>query len=174
MPILHSSGVITPGQFGADEHRLRPLDHGVDAGHVQDRHPSVMATTVGCPHRPPRGWRRREGGGDEDHRGVGPGLLHGLDDRVEDGQPLDRFAPFAGRDAADHPRPVFLAALGVELPPAVMPWQMTRVSLLIKNAVFALIERVQDDKDVERFLNEYQEDLSVVNARRTRSAREAN
>jgi hypothetical protein len=58
----------------------------------------------------------REGGGDEDHRGVGARLADGLFHGVKDGQALDGLAPLARRHAADHLGSVFLAALGVELP----------------------------------------------------------
>jgi len=44
----------------------------------------------------------REGGGHEDHRGVGARLGHGLGDGVEHRQPFVRCAALAGRHAAHH------------------------------------------------------------------------
>ena len=79
--------------------------------------PSVMAITVLMPaSTASRMASAVKAGGHEDHRGVGAGLLDGLGHGVEDRQALDRFAAFAGRDAADHLRAVFQAPLGVELP----------------------------------------------------------
>src|SRR5262249_48753451 len=45
---------------------------------------------------------------DEDHRGVGAGLVDRLGDRVEDGDPVDVLAALAGRHAGDDLRAVAL------------------------------------------------------------------
>ena len=58
----------------------------------------------------------REGRGDEDHGGVGRGLLDGLGHGVEDGQALDDPASLARRHAADHLRAIFPALPRMELP----------------------------------------------------------
>ncbi len=85
MPILHSSGVITPGQFGPDQPHAGAVDDLGRADHVADRdafgdgdHDADAG--VGRFHDGVGGEGRRH----EDHRGVGPGLLHGLGHRIED------------------------------------------------------------------------------------------
>ena len=93
MPILHSSGVMTPGQFGPTS-RL-PLrrttsigpDH-VEHGHaLGDRDDGLDPGVDGLEDRVGRERRRHE-----DHRGIGPGRLDRLDHRVENRQPLDLLA----------------------------------------------------------------------------------
>ena len=64
MPILHSPGVITPGQFGPIELRPRAspacLEHVLDLDHVAHRDALGDADDQRrCRRRPPRGSRRR-------------------------------------------------------------------------------------------------------------------
>ncbi len=116
MPILHSPGVMTPGQFGPIEHRLAALDDRVHADHIEHRHAfgdgddgfdagiDRFENGVGG-----------EGGGTKIIVASAPVFSTASIDRVEHRQAFDRFAAFAGRHAADHLRAVFFAALGVEL-----------------------------------------------------------
>src|SRR4029077_17464760 len=58
----------------------------------------------------------REARRDEHHRGVRAGLLDGLVDRVEHGDPVDVLAALSGRDARHDVRAVALVVRRVERP----------------------------------------------------------
>ncbi len=117
MPILHSPGVMTPGQLGPmrcafgfvvqERFDLDHVEHGDAFGDGDD---DGDAGVGGFHDRVGREGRR-----DEDHRGVGAGGVDGLADGVEDRQAVGVFgAALAGGDAADHFGAVFEAAFGVE------------------------------------------------------------
>ena len=79
--------------------------------------PSVMAITVLMPaSTASRMASAVKAGGTKIIVASAPVFSTASIDGVEDRQALDRFAAFAGRDAADHLGAVFQAALGVELP----------------------------------------------------------
>ena len=116
MPILHSSGVITPGQFGPTRWTSAVADDVVDADHVDDGHAfgdrdDDFAAGVDRFEDRIGG----EGGRHEDHRGVGAFLLDGFEDGVEDRHAERRLAALAGRDAGDELGAVLDAVLGMKL-----------------------------------------------------------
>jgi hypothetical protein len=75
MPILHSPGVMTPGQFGPIRRDLDFVQGALDLDHVETGTPSVMQTMSGISASmasriasAAKGWRH------VDHGGVGAGL----------------------------------------------------------------------------------------------------
>ena len=117
MPILHSSGVITPGQLGPIEPAVAVTQDLGHADHIEHRN-----TFGDRDDRLDAGIDRFEDrvggecGRDEDHRGRRAGLRDRLLDRIEDRQRDRRRAAFARRHATDHLRAVLQATFGVELP----------------------------------------------------------
>ena len=113
---LAFAGRDDAGAVRPDEDALARLDDRINAGHVDDgdafgdRADHADAGVDRFENRVGSECRR-----DEDHRRIGAGLLYGFFDGVKDGQPFDRLASFARRDAADHFRAVFLAPFGMEL-----------------------------------------------------------
>ena len=96
MPILHSPGVMMPGQFGPISRTAAPAaffsrEEGLRADHVVGRNAFGDARDDGdagvgrLDDRVGRERRRHE-----DHRGVGARLPHRLGDRVEDRDALVR------------------------------------------------------------------------------------
>jgi hypothetical protein len=111
MPILHSSGVRTPGQLGPISRDLEPLH----ADHVEHRDPFRDAHD----QRHLRVDRLQDGIGREGRRhvddaGVGAGCLDRFLHRIEDGKADMGLAAFAGGDAADHLGAVGDRLLGME------------------------------------------------------------
>ena len=118
MPILHSPGVITPGQFGPISVELRiSAERALRLHHVQRRDALGDADDDGD-----AGLRRLEdrvrGAGRRhvDDRRVGARLLDGLGDGVEHREAFVHDAALAGRDAADDVGAVLAHLLGVEGP----------------------------------------------------------
>ncbi len=116
MPILHSPGVIMPGQFG-------PMRRDFFAGHLRlhSHHVDDRNSFGNADHQFDAGIDRfqdsigRAGRGHENYRDIATGCLARLPDSVEDGNPAFKLLPtFPGSDTGDHVRPVFHALLRVE------------------------------------------------------------
>ena len=116
MPTRHSSGVITPGQFGPM--RVRPLPRSVRFTVIMSSvgMPSVMQMiTLICESAASRMASAAPGAGTKiSEQSIGPALLDGLGDGVEDRHAEGRLAAAAGRAAGDDLRAVLDAALGLE------------------------------------------------------------
>src|SRR5579883_1554450 len=102
MPILHSSGVITPGQFGPISRVRPPRSARLTVTMSSTGMPSVMHTTSGTPASAASngigGKRRRH----IDDAGIALGRGARFGNRVEDRQVEMARAAFARRHAADH------------------------------------------------------------------------
>ena len=103
------------GAVGADEARGRVLELGPDLHHVECGNALSDADDEGDAgvfgFEDGVGGKRRR---DEDHGGVGAGLLDRVGHGVEHRPAFVRRSTLAGRDAADNVGAVFGAALGVE------------------------------------------------------------
>ena len=104
MPILHSPGVMTPGQFGPIRRvGLSPAGSASPSTMSSTGMPSVMQTTSSMPaSTASRIASAANGGGTKIIDALAPVASHGLGHGVEDRDALDRLAALAGRDAADH------------------------------------------------------------------------
>ena len=110
MPILHAPGVMMPAcalQRAFDPYHVL---HGNAFGDCNDEFDVRIGSFKNC-----IGGKRRR------HKNagyIGPGLVHGLRDSVENGDllavQLDGLAAAARRDSANELRPVFQTLLGVE------------------------------------------------------------
>ncbi len=115
MPILHSPGVMTPGQFGPIRIEAEPSSARFTRIMSRTGMPSVMATISGIfASSASRIEFGREGRRHVDHGGIGAGLLHRLVDGVEDGEVEVGLPALAGRHASDHRRAVGDGLLRVE------------------------------------------------------------
>ena len=115
MPILHSPGVMMPGQLGPMRRVPRAGERCLHAHHVVDRNSlgdahHELDAGIGRFEDRVGGERRRH----VDHAGGGAGLLDGIRHRVEHRQVEVLFAATARRDAADHLGAVLDALLGVK------------------------------------------------------------
>ena len=116
MPILHSPGVMMPGQFGpmrrdflAGHLRFHPhhVHHRNSFGDADDQLDAGIDRFQDSIRRA----RRRH----ENDRDVATGFLARFPDGVEDRHLAFKLLPaFPGRDASDHIGPVFHALLGME------------------------------------------------------------
>ena len=135
MPILHSSGVMMPGQLGPIRPGLRSAESALDRDHVQHRHAFGNADhqgDLGGDRFEDRIGRKRRR--DIDHRGVSPCLLHRLGNGIKDRKIEMARSALARRNAADHLGPVGMACSEWKVPCApVKPWQMTFVFLSTRN-----------------------------------------
>ena len=115
MPILHSPGVMMPGQLGPMRRVPRAGERGLHAHHVVDRnalgdaHHELDAGIGRLEDRVGRERRRHV-----DDAGGGAGFFDRIRHGVEHRQVQVLLAAAAGRDAADHLRAVLDALLGVE------------------------------------------------------------
>ena len=115
MPILHSSGVMTPGQFGPISRVPLLARARLDAHHVVDRHAlgdahDQLDAGIGRFENRIRRERRRH----VDHAGGRAGFAHGFLHRVEHRQAEMLLAAATRRNAADQLGAVSEALLGVE------------------------------------------------------------
>jgi hypothetical protein len=97
MPILHSPGVMMPGQLGPM--RLAPLARRAALTLIMSRTgmPSVMQTMTPMPaSAASRMASAAKAGGHVDHGGVGAGLAHGIVHRVEHRQVEMGWPPLPG------------------------------------------------------------------------------
>ena len=119
MPILHSPGVITPGQLGPisltlgfsarKRFHLHHVEHGNTFGDGVDHANARLGSFHDRVSR--ERWRN------ENHRRIRARCLHRFVHSVEDGQAVGIFgAALAGRDAADHFGAVFQTLFGVKRP----------------------------------------------------------
>ena len=104
MPILHSPGVMMPGQFGPISRDFEPHEHALDLDHVADRNAlgdadDQLDAGVG---RFAGSRRPRTAAARRSTLAFGAGRLHRFGDGIEDRQAEMRRAALAGRDAADH------------------------------------------------------------------------
>ena len=118
MPILHSPGVMTPGQFGPMSRVFEPLQRALHPHHVEHRNALGDADD----ERDPGVDRFQDRVGGEGRRHVDHAERRrrsrdGFGDGVEDRQVEMRRAAFAGRDAADHLGAVGDRLLGMEACP---------------------------------------------------------
>ena len=114
---LALAGRDDAGAVRADQDGVAAPDQLIDADHVEHRHAfGDGARSLRCRRRrASRIASAANGGGHEDHRGVRAGLLDRFDRRCRRRAAPSTVSPaFARRDAADHLRAVFLAALGVK------------------------------------------------------------
>jgi hypothetical protein len=117
MPILHSSGVRTPGQFGPIRRDLEPVERALDLDHVGTGMPSVMQTISGISASIASRSRRGAGRRHIDHRRVGAGLSRPSATVSKTGRLsrcTGRSSPPLPGDAADHLGAVGDRLLGVE------------------------------------------------------------
>ena len=115
MPILHSSGVMTPGQFGPDQPRGGAGEHRLHAHHVVDRNAlgdahDQLDAGIGRFEDRVGGERRRH----VDHAGRGAGLAHRVVHGIEHRQAQVLLAAAPGRHAADQLGAVGERLLGME------------------------------------------------------------
>jgi hypothetical protein len=125
MPILHSPGVITPGQFGPTRRPSGwPFSNVLDAHHVQHRDAlgdadDDLDAGVGRFQDRVGGERRRH----VDHRRIGAGGGDGLGDGVEHRQAEVGGAALARGDAADDLGAVVSICCAWKVPcEPVKPW----------------------------------------------------
>ena len=117
MPILHSPGVMTPGQLGPISRDFEPDSARFTLTMSSTGMPSVMQTMSGISASiASRIASAANGGGHVDHAGRCTGRRFRFAHRVEDGQAQMRRAAFAGRGAADHLRSVGDRLFGMERP----------------------------------------------------------
>ena len=116
MPILHSPGVMMPGQFGPISRDFLPGHLGFHPHHVDHRNSFGDANDqldAGIDRF--QDSIRRAGRGNENHRDVAAGFLARFPDGVEDRHfVLKLLAAFPGRDAGDDLGAVFHALLRVK------------------------------------------------------------
>ena len=115
MPILHSPGVMTPGQLGPIKRQSLALHVLLDLDHVEDRHAFGDADD-----QFDTGFDRfHDGIGAADRRYVddrssGAGRFDGIFNRIKDRETVDLGAALAGGDSANHLGAVVAGALGME------------------------------------------------------------
>ena len=118
MPILHSPGVITPGQFGPDQHAARdgPCRNAFAFTMSSTGMPSVMATITRIPASAASMIASAaKGGGTKIIVASAPVACHRLRTVSKIGSPLASLVPaLARRHAPDHFRAVFQALLGMK------------------------------------------------------------
>ncbi len=115
MPILHSPGVITPGQFGPISANIAAGQRGPHLQHVQHRNALGDADDdLDAGIRRLEDRIGREGGRHVDHAGIGAGLAHRVVHGVEHRPVEVLLAALARRDAADQLGAVGDGLFGVE------------------------------------------------------------
>ena len=115
MPILHSPGVMTPGQLGPIRRDLEPEQRALDLDHVE--HGNAFGDADDQRDFRVDRFQDRVGGKGRrhiDHAGGAARRGLGLAHRVEHGQAQMRGAAFAGRGAAHHLGAVGDRLLGME------------------------------------------------------------